>query len=84
MKNISKPALMGLAFPLSLEDEQVNLVTALTHARATAADLRKQAGEVRAKTWASFEAAVYAADDANTARVGHRLAPGAGVPNSEG
>ena len=63
MKNISKPALMALAFPLPPKNEQAAMATALTDARATAANLREQARNARARAWTDFEAAVYAAED---------------------
>ena len=63
MKNISKPALMGLTFPLPPKNEQFAMATALTDARADAANLREQARNARARAWADFEAAVYAAAD---------------------
>ena len=63
MKNISKPALMGLTFPLPPKNEQVAMATALTDARADAVNLREQARNARAGAWADFEAAVYAAAD---------------------
>ena len=63
MKNISKPALMGLTFPLPPKDAQVAMATALTGAHANAANLREQARNVRARAWADFEATVYAEEE---------------------
>jgi type I restriction enzyme S subunit len=63
MKNISKPALMGLTFPLPPKVNQVAIVEALYNAQAQALALRDEAKQVRAKAWANFEAAVYAAED---------------------
>lgn len=63
MKNISKPALMGLTFPLLPKNEQVAMTTALADARAKAADLREQARWARDQAWIDFEAAVYAKED---------------------
>ena len=63
MKNISKPALMNLAFPLPPKQEQVTMVKALARVRSNAANLREQAGETRTCAWRDFEAAVYTARD---------------------
>ena len=63
MKNISKPALMGLTFPLPPESEQIAMANALADARAHATALREKARNERAEAWADFEAAVYAAED---------------------
>ena len=63
MKNISKPALMNLAFPLPPKPEQVVMAKALADARTKAADLREKARKERAKAWMDFETAVYAEED---------------------
>ena len=63
MKNISKPALMSLTFPLPPKPEQIVMAKALADARAKAADLREKARKERAKAWTDFETAVYAAED---------------------
>ena len=63
MKNISKPALMGLTFPLPPKPEQITMATAFTDARARATDLRGQARKARAQAWMDFEASVYAVED---------------------
>ena len=63
MKNISKPALMGLTFPLPPESEQIAMANALADARAHATALREKARNERAEAWADFESAVYAAED---------------------
>ena len=65
MKNISKPALMNLTFPLPPKSEQIPMAHELSRARAKAANLRERAGRVRADSWNAFEAAVYAAEDDN-------------------
>ncbi|MGH6817055.1 MAG: hypothetical protein ACREC6_15265 [Hyphomicrobiaceae bacterium] len=62
MKNISKPALMSLTFPLPPLDEQRKLVDALAAARTKAAALRRDADAARVNGWTAFEAAVYAAE----------------------
>ena len=63
MKNVSKPILMSLTFPLPPKPEQVVMAKALADARAKAADLRDQARKERAKAWTDFETAVYAPED---------------------
>ena len=63
MKNISKPALIALSFPLPPKNDQIDITAALTGARAKAAVHREQARKARATAWANFEAAVYAAED---------------------
>ena len=67
MKNISKPALMGLTFPLPPKPEQITMAKALTDARAKAAGLRGQARKGRAQAWADFEAAIYTVVDESEA-----------------
>ena len=70
MKNISKPALMSLTFPLPPKNEQADMVKALTGARAAAASLRRKAEKMRATAWAEFERAVYEAEsNASTAKI---------------
>jgi len=60
MKNISKPALLGLSFPLpSSVDDQRMLAQSLRSAREQASGLRKQASEIKKVAWAAFEAAVF-------------------------
>jgi type I restriction enzyme S subunit len=62
MKNISKPALLGLTFPLPPLPEQQKMVQALTDARASGVQKREEAAKARAKAWADFETAVYSAE----------------------
>ena len=69
MKNISKPALMGLTLPLPPKPEQVVMAKALANARAKATGFRKSAQEERAKAWTDFETAVYSAEDSAEAIV---------------
>jgi type I restriction enzyme S subunit len=64
MKNISKPALLGLTFPLPPISEQQKMVQNLSDARTEAASLRADAANVRLRAWTAFEAAVYGAKDA--------------------
>ena len=67
MKNISKPALLGLTFPLPPKPEQEEMVKLLAEARAKAMGMRANAREARAQAWTNFEAAVYAAEDVEEA-----------------
>lgn len=62
MKNISKPALLSLEFPLPPPDDQLALMTTLNTGRAEAAGLRAEAAATRANARRAFEASVYAAD----------------------
>jgi len=62
MKNISKPALLGLTFPLPPVPEQQKMVQALTDARASGVQKREEAATARAKAWTDFETAVYSAE----------------------
>ena len=68
MKNISKPALMSLRFPLPPIEEQTALTETLATARAKATNLREQAKEARSIAWTDFETAVYTMDE--TAKAG--------------
>ena len=63
MKNISKPALMGLTFPLPPKPEQIVMARTLADARTRATALREKARKERARAWTDFETAVCAADD---------------------
>ena len=62
MKNVSKPVLNGLTFPLPPVPEQQKMVQALTDARAKGAQQRIDAAKARAKAWADFETAVYSSE----------------------
>ena len=62
MKNISKPSLLSLTFPLPPLDAQRALIKALDAGRADAARLRAEAIAARVGAWAAFEGAVYAAE----------------------
>ena len=82
MKNISKPALMKLAFALPPKDKQVAMAGTLTNARAVAADLRRQAEEARAKGWTDFEVAIYAPENHVAIAAGRPgYNPSADIPN---
>lgn len=58
MKNVTKPALKSLTFPLPPLETQKTLTGALSAARARAAELREQARQTRRSAWSDFEAAV--------------------------
>lgn len=66
MKNISKPALLNLSFPLPPEEKQNELVKSLENARIASRLSREKAHEIRSEAWARFEAAVYAAEEPDT------------------
>ena len=63
MKNISKPALMSLTFPLPPKPEQTVMAKTLADARTKVADLREKARKERATAWTEFETAVYAVEN---------------------
>lgn len=58
MKNISKPALLALRFPLPPLDVQQTLITAIGQARADALALRQQAKQLREQAKREIEAAL--------------------------
>ena len=60
MKNVSKPVLLSLNFPLPPIEDQIALTDTLVAARTMAADLREQAKATRSIAWTDFETAVYA------------------------
>ncbi len=62
MKNVSKPILLSLTFPLPPLDDQHALIDALEAGRAAAKGLRAEAAAVRAAARAAFEEAVYAVE----------------------
>ncbi len=60
MKNIAKPALLSLTFPLPTDiAEQRSLIAALELERAKASVLRQSAKAKRVEAWAAFETAIY-------------------------
>ena len=63
MKNVSKPVLMGLTFPLPQKPEQIAMSKALADARGHVADLREKARTERDEAWTNFEGSVYATED---------------------
>jgi len=67
MKNVSKPVLLSLTFPLPPVPKQQKMVNALTDARTKATGLRADAAKIRARAWTDFENAVYAAEDVDEA-----------------
>lgn len=69
MKNISKPSLLSLTFPLPPITDQRTLIASLNAGRAEASRLRTEAAAARVKAWTAFEAAVYAAEATTIAPV---------------
>ncbi|MFQ3622404.1 MAG: hypothetical protein SNJ73_02550 [Acetobacteraceae bacterium] len=63
-KNIAKPALLALRFPLPPLDVQDTMIAALDAARAEAARLRAEAEALRVRAARGFEEAVYGAAEA--------------------
>lgn len=61
MKNISKPALLDLRFPLPEIEDQKILIDSLTSARQAAATKRSEAIILRELAWTSFEKALFIA-----------------------
>lgn len=59
MKNISKPSLLGLEFPLPDIEVQEQLVENVASARATAVAKRSEAATLRQSAWAAFESALF-------------------------
>lgn len=64
MKNISKPSLLDLRFPLPDPDMQQQLVNGLAVARTEAAKKRGEATALRQSAWSTFEAALFAPSEA--------------------
>jgi len=61
MKNISKPALLDLRFPLPEPDVQLELIETLTTARQSAEAKRAEAQTLRTTAWAVFESTLFEA-----------------------
>lgn len=59
MKNISKPALLELRFPVPDPDTQRALVEALNACRTSVEHKRVEAGLLRDKAWAAFESVLF-------------------------
>ncbi|MDT8854991.1 hypothetical protein RNZ50_08150 [Paracoccaceae bacterium Fryx2] len=64
MKNVSKPVLLSLTFPLPPIADQLALIAALDAGRLEAQRLRSEAAATRNNAWEAFEAAIFAADPA--------------------
>lgn len=63
MKNISKPALLDIRFPLPDLPEQQRLVDEIGASRADAAAKRTEAATLRQSAWEQFEAALFTATE---------------------
>ena len=63
MKNISKPSLLGLEFPLPDIEVQEQLIEGVASARATAVAKRSEAATLRQSAWATFESALFTASE---------------------
>jgi len=67
MKNISKPALLDIRFPLPDPDTQQRLVDDIGSSRASAVAKRTEAATLCQSAWAQFETALFTAADAREA-----------------
>ena len=63
MKNISKPALLDIRFPLPDVGTQHRLVREIESARKIAASKRSEAITLRQSAWATFESALFTASE---------------------
>lgn len=63
MKNISKPSLLGLEFPLPDIEVQEQLIEGVASARATAVAKHAEAATLRKSAWAAFESALFTASE---------------------
>ena len=59
MKNISKPALLDIRFPLPDIDVQQKLVGEIASARENAISKRTEAATLRQSAWGAFESALF-------------------------
>lgn len=59
MKNISKPALLDISFPLPDPETQQHLVNNIASSRETAITKRTEATTLRSKAWTAFESALF-------------------------
>ncbi|WP_147275170.1 hypothetical protein [Thioalbus denitrificans] len=59
MKNISKPALLDIRFPLPDVNTQQRLVNEISASRASACDKRTEAATLRQSAWNAFETALF-------------------------
>lgn len=67
MKNISKPALLDIRFPLPDVDAQQRLVSEIYFARESAASKRAEAATLRQSAWVAFESALFTASEESVA-----------------
>jgi type I restriction enzyme S subunit len=67
MKNISKPALLDIRFPLPDVVEQQRLVSEIAFARKSAVSKRTAAATLRQSAWAAFESALFTASEETAA-----------------
>lgn len=67
MKNISKPSLLNLKFPVPDEDVQQKLVDDLAIARLNASNKRAEAATLRQSSWLAFESALFTVTEGTTA-----------------
>lgn len=65
MKNISKPALLDIQFPLPSVEVQRHLVAKILCGRRKAARMRKKAKSMRSSAWAGFESALFTGANAS-------------------
>ena len=65
MKNISKPSLLDLEFPLPDIDVQKEMVSDMAKARAKAVAKRAEAAALRQSALATFEAALFTSSESN-------------------
>jgi type I restriction enzyme S subunit len=59
MKNISKPALLAIRFPLPDLETQQHLVDGIASSRQISFAKRTEAAVLRKSAWASFESALF-------------------------
>lgn len=67
MKNISKPSLLDIEFPLPDIEVQEQLVESVASARAIAVAKRTEAATLRQSAWAAFESALFTPAEPSTA-----------------
>jgi len=66
MKNISKPALLDIRFPLPDLDAQQRIVDDIGTSRINAAEKRAEAATLRQTAWTALEAALFTAAEETT------------------
>ncbi len=59
MKNIFRPSLLDLEFPLTDVEAQKQLVAEIATARERSAQRRGEAATLRKSVWAAFESALF-------------------------